>query len=272
MKYILFLIIPILFKSQRIQIVDSLDNRPIALSKIIDNNNLYLTDTLGVYSFKKIPEEKVLIRASGYEDKIVKLKLNFNSIKLQPKLINIEEINLIKKNMTTPHIFGIKSKNATSFLSEKKEYAIEIKNETQKDCKVEQIEIPFKKAKNKKGFLLIDFYDSIDGKIGIILNRKNHVIPVANLYQNKIFQVNDNIYIHKNNAIFLAITWVYNTYESSDDASNAITFYSLPKGIAGKMHLRITSYKRWDTIPLIENENTKSSFIPAFRIITKCEK
>lgn len=270
MKFVFLLTIPLLFNSQKIKIMDSINNNPIPHAKIISNNNLYLTDSLGVYNFESIPKEEITITASGYESKLT--KLNSNSIKLNPKIIPIDEVKISNKKLGIQHTIGYKNGSPTTFISENLEYAIEIKNDYEFLCKVDEIEIPFKKAKNKKGYLLIDLYESHNAEIGEILNSTNYTIPISTLGKNKFVKIKDNIYIDKNQSIYIAITWIESTYEHSENFSNKIDFFSLPKGSIGKMFVRRTTYKKWDTTPLIENKETKFNFIPAFRIHTKCER
>lgn len=271
MKIIFFLTVPLLFKSQSIKVVDSLNNKSIPFAKIISKDHLYLTDSSGVYIFEKIPTENVTISAPGYENKATEIKSNL-LLTLTPKIIPIEEVKISSKKLDIDNIIGYKNGKQITFISENIEYAIELKNDSELECKIDNIEIPFKKSKNKKGYLLLDMYENKNGRIGNILNNQNYIIPISSLDKNNLLKVKDNIYFHKNESIYIAVTWIENIAKNSDKFTNIISFFSLPKGSNGKMYSRRTTYQSWDTTPLIENQDTKSSFIPAFRIHTKCRK
>ncbi|WHF51283.1 hypothetical protein QGN23_12710 [Chryseobacterium gotjawalense] len=78
MKKLILIFLSIFIKSQEIIIIDSLDNKPIPFCKIMDSDHLYITDSLGKYSFATFPKESVIISSAGYEVKKITLYDNGN--------------------------------------------------------------------------------------------------------------------------------------------------------------------------------------------------
>lgn len=268
MKNIFFIILSIFVSSQEVKIVDSIDTKPISYSKIIGYDNLYVTDSLGRYNFEVFPKGEVIISSAGYETK--KISKMSKLIKLKPKFIQVETINLSEQNFNNENELGfLRSKNLI-IIDQKREFAIEIINNDNNLCKVEKIIIPFKKSINDKGYLLIDFYENENGKVGFKLNTDEYFIPVKILQRNNILQVKDKIFIEKGKSIYVSTTWVENIFTKSEIYSNKIYFNTKKNKQQGKMFVRKTNNYNWALKAYTENIETKNSIIPAFKIIAKC--
>lgn len=270
MKKIFFILLSIIVKSQQVIIVDSLDNKPIPFTKIIDSKNLYLTDSTGRYKFENLPNEEVFVLSSGYNTK--KLKINSEVIKLSPKITNIEKVIISKNNFINDKELGFNSGKNYIIIDQKREFAIEVYNHVDKNCRIEKVLIPFKKSSYKKGYLLFDFYESLDGKIGQKINVQNYVFPVSFLENNNLLILKEKIYLEKQSSIFISVIWVENSYSKSESFSNKIYFYTKQNKSAGKMYVRKSNYNGWEIKPLIEDQYTKTSIIPAFKLLSKCSK
>lgn len=258
----------IIVKSQQVTIVDSLDNKPIPYTKIISSENLFLTDSLGVYNFEKFPTEEVSVHSAGYE--IKKLKLNSEIIQLTPKINNIDNIVISKNNFDNDKELGFNADKNSIILNSKVEFAIEIKNTNDNTCRIEKVKIPFKKSLNKKGYLLFDFYNSIEGKIEKKINMLNYVFPVSFLEANNMVTLKEKIYIEDQGSIYISVIWVENTYSKSETFDNKIYFFTKQQKPFGKMFVRKSNYEGWNLKPYFEDGQTKNSIIPAFKVLSKC--
>lgn len=268
MKKIFLIFLSIIVKGQQVSVVDSLDNKPIPFARIFDNKNVYLTDSSGRYNFERILSEQVLVLSSGYETK--KLKITNEIIRLSPKIIDIDKVVITNKNFFIRREIGfIKSKNSI-VLDHKREFAIELNNLTDENCRLENLVIPFKKSSNNKGYLLIDFYESLEGNVGQKINTQNYVFPISSFAQNNNVVLKENIYMEKQSSIFISMTWVENTYHKSESFANKLYFYTKQSHSNGKMLVRKSNYNGWDLKPYVEDRSVKSSIIPAFKVLSKC--
>lgn len=263
--FFIFSFIPI--KSQQIIVVDSLDDRPIPFAKIFDSKNLYLTDSAGRYNFENLPNEQVYVSSSGYQ--IKKVKITDKTIKLSPKITNIEAVVIDNKPFNIDEEIGFNKSKNSIIIDYKREFAIELNNLTNKNCKLESLVIPFKKSSYQKGYLLFDFYESIDGKIGQKINMHNYVVPISSLERNHILTLKEKIYMEKQSSIFVSVIWVENTYNKSESFTNKVYFYTKQNSTEGRMYVRKSNYNGWDLKPYIE-DGAKPSIIPAFKALIKC--
>lgn len=96
--FIIFLFSLFTVKSQKITIVDSLDNFPISYSEILIDGNRFFSDSLGFFHLSK-EFKNLTIKKPGYHNKI--LKKAENIVKLSPKVINIPEVLVTKREQET---------------------------------------------------------------------------------------------------------------------------------------------------------------------------
>lgn len=265
MKNILFILLSIFANSQKITVVDSIDKKPVAYSKIIDKDNLYVTDSLGNYFFDKKITSSVEISANGYKSK--KTIINSGTIILSPEIIKLEEVKLSK---TVQKELGLESSKNQIFFDNKREYAVEITNTVSDNCKVDELIIPFKKSLNKNGYLIIDIYDAINGKIEQKLNYENYVIPIKELSKKKTVKIEDHVYITKNSSVYISMIWVENLAKDSENFSNKVYLFTKSNNAKGRMYVRNTYYKGWDIKPYNEEVGIKDPWIPAIKINANC--
>ncbi|MGV0966502.1 hypothetical protein [Empedobacter falsenii] len=265
MKNILFILLSIFANSQQISIVDSIDKRPIAYSKIIDKDNLYVTDSLGNYFFNKKITNIVEILANGYKPK--KTLILSDTIILSPIVIKLDEIKLSK---TIKKELGYKLSKSQLFLDNKREYAIQITNSFSDNCKIDELIIPFKKSLNKNGYLMFDVYEDNSGKIGQKLNYENYIISIKDLTKNKSIKISDHINLVKNSSIYISMIWIENLAKNSENFTNKIYLFTKPTLPKGRSYIRASYYSGWDIKPYEDDINTKDSNIPAIKINALC--
>ncbi len=87
--FIIIFLSVLIVKSQKISVVDSLDNSSISYSEILVDGNRFFTDSLGNFDLSGT-YKNLIIRKPGYYDKTLK-KID-HLVKLSPKVIHIPEV------------------------------------------------------------------------------------------------------------------------------------------------------------------------------------
>ncbi len=251
---------------QGIIIVDSIDNKPVAHAKIYLKNKLLITDSLGKYFFDEKPDE-FMIRTNGYQDRNVSL-IN-HMIKLKPGFKDISEIEVSRDNFNVNTSIGFQKSKKTIIIDSNKEFAIRIIHPFGL-CKLEGIEIPFKKSLHDKGYLILDIYEENRSGVGARLNSNSYVVPVNSLKKTNSVKINEKIIVES--AFYVSVIWVENLYTKSNQFTNKIYLNVKDNSIQGKMFVRKSTYNLWDLKTFEENAISENSIIPAFSASAKCAK
>ena len=268
MKFLFFLFCFSFYQAQQIVIVDSLDNSPIAFSRIYDKNRLYIADSLGKYKFDFWPNDGITVESGGYQSKYITSKSSI--IKLYPKINDIENVLISPLRFKKKISLGYELSSNSIVIDKEREMAVEITNNHTKPCLVDEVIIPFRKALHNKGYLFIDFYASKDGKVGEKLNTKNYILPIYNIKSNNALKLEQKIIIEAGGSIFLAVSWIENTFSSSEVFTNKIFLFTKKKHPKSTMYVRKSNYRSWDLRPFVDFGDSKETIIPAFKLLTKC--
>jgi hypothetical protein len=245
-KLLFSLFITTILYSQKIQILDSINNKPIPFVKILTkNNNIYITDSIGVLNEMNFEKSfyPIIISKTGYIDQTIsKYKQN---IQLSLKIKNIEEVKLRNDIVITKDKYQIF--NVTTIKDNDFEYGIILYNKKEQIGKLKNIILNIKKNKgvNENIYLLLKFYpiDNENISTSTISTKK---IRIIDLFINNNIDLKDlDIFFEKK--IMLSLQ-VINENKNANIAE--IKFYNSKKNTARYSFIN----KKWikiNEVPLI---------------------
>lgn len=183
----LLVFVTVAFNAQKIYIKDSINNEPIKYAKITLDNEIFYSDSLGIFNLNENKPEFFGIEKSGYEKRNIFKSEYSKDVYLSPKLIPIDDV-IIPHRQTI--IVGKNFKNNnTTFLPKGIGLGTIINNNYNKEGIVKSIEIPIKTKIENTGFLIINFYELQNNLPGNTkINDNPLIIPVSSLLRknNKI--------------------------------------------------------------------------------------
>ncbi|MCY0970251.1 hypothetical protein [Chryseobacterium wangxinyae] len=178
--------------SQKITVLDSIDQQKISYAEFIIDGTSYFADSLGNIELTKKNAEQILIKKIGYNDK--NMYLIHDTVFLSPIIRDINEV-VIKNKKDYEFTSKYLNKNTTK-LPNDLTIGFKIKGKENITGKLQKISIPVKRIYANNTLLKIDFYnfenDVIDKEI---LNNESIFINVNDLTTKK----NNVIDLHKYN-------------------------------------------------------------------------
>jgi len=191
--------------SQKITVLDSIDQQKISYAEFIIDGTSYFSDSLGNIEFTKKNAEQILVKKIGYNDKNI-YRIH-NTVYLSPIIRDIEEV-VIKNKKDYEFTFKYLNKNTTK-LPNDLSIGFIIKGKENMVGKLKEISIPIKKIYNNNTLLKIDFYTVENETINSeSLNEKSIFINVDDLIKrnkNKIDLREYNITVSEDILISLRI-------------------------------------------------------------------
>lgn len=262
-----FLLLMSISFGQKIKIIDSIDNKSIPYAKIYVDDKLLIADSSGQYFFDKQPSN-FIIRSNNYLDKKI-LNLESDIIKLLPHYKKIDTVKLSKDHFPTQNHVGFKKSKNVIAIDNNREFAVKIINPFGL-CKLENIEIPFKKFLHNKGYLIVNVYGDENNMIGDKLNENEYVIPLVDIKRNNSVEIKERVIVEQ--AFYISVMWVENIYSKSDVFTNKVYLYVKNNMDLGEMLVRRTVYNSWNIKPFKESSSSENSIIPAFSASIKCKE
>ena len=182
----LFLFFVGLVYSQKIEIRDSTNNSAISYAKIKIGQNIFYSDSIGVFNFDQnlLKDNSIIIEKYGYDKKNISLLNIKQNILLAPTYISIDEVKITTKKIVE---VGENYKKGKSTLFPKGvEIGFTIKNPFSKNGLLKSIEVPVKNVINTEGFLILNFYRiKNDLPSNEVINNNPIIIPLSELKKRK---------------------------------------------------------------------------------------
>lgn len=182
-KYLnILLLFSSFFYSQKITVLDSIDHQKVSYAEFIVDGTSYFSDSLGTIKLTPKNYYPILIKKSGYNNKVIQ---NYsNTIYLKPIIKNIEEV-IIKNKKDFEFTSKPLNKNTTK-LPDNLTIGFILNGKENILGKLKEISIPVKRIYNNNTLLKIDFYRVEKEKISKeSLNEKSIFININELTKKK---------------------------------------------------------------------------------------